>query len=345
MAWPHPACDPGVPVPVGAPASASVKGGAAPLCGRRENAVRANPLPAGPALGPPCPTRVASEGLTVLGSPGTLPTCPAVQRGVCSLQASPSPSPGGALGTLWTCPAQRHLALRRHLWNGAGKALSACGAALPGPGTGSRTGRPGGHAVAVTVSGRRAAPELPRWPTARWPALQSRRRPGSQTGLPRPPRARSARRGLLSSAWECAVCQPFHVVIPQNPASLGFGWTETRAASRRGAGQGTGPRAARAHVPGAAVSRPEASGGGTALVSGTRRRGPSGRGGACEKCHTAGRAGGGRGQRPSRAARRPERASPAGTLHLPAPSPRVPTDPHQTLASSTCMHPVRRLSP
>lgn len=76
-----------------------------------------------------------------------------------------------------------------------------------------------------------------------------------------------------------------------------------------------------------------------------RRRGPSGRGGACEKCHTAGRAGGGRGQRPSRAARRSERASPAGTLHLPAPSPRVPTDPHQTLASSTCMHPVRRLSP
>lgn len=90
----------------------------------------------------------------MLGSPGTLPTCPAVQRGVCSLQAAPSPSPGGALGTLWTCPAQRHLALRRHLWDGAGKALSACGAALPGPGTGSRTGRPGGHAVSVTLSGR-----------------------------------------------------------------------------------------------------------------------------------------------------------------------------------------------
>lgn len=271
LAWPGPTrrVTAGCPFPVGAPASASVKGGAAPLCGRRENAVRANPLPAGPALGPPCPTRVASEGLTVLGSPGTLPTCPAVQRGVCSLQASPSPSPGGALGTLWTCPAQRHLALRRHLWNGAGKALSACGAALPGPGTGSRTGRPGGHAVAVTLSGRRAALELPRWPTARWPALQSRRRPGSQTGLPRPPRARSARRGLLSSAWECAVCQPFHVVIPQNPASLGFGRTETRVASRRGASQGTGPRAERAHVPGAAVSRPEASGGGTAPVSGT----------------------------------------------------------------------------
>lgn len=146
LAWPGPTrcVTAGCPFPVGAPASASVKGGAAPLCGRRENAVRANPLPAGPALGPPCPTRVASEGLTVLGSPGTLPTCPAVQRGVCSLQASPSPSPGVALGTLWTCPAQRHLALRRHLRNGAGKALSACGAALLGPGTGSRTGRPRG---------------------------------------------------------------------------------------------------------------------------------------------------------------------------------------------------------
>lgn len=215
-----------------------------------------------------------------------------------------------------------------------------------GRGRGAGPGGPGGHAVAVTLSGRRAALELPRWPTARWPALQSRRRPGSQTGLPRPPRARSARRGLLSSAWECAVCQPFHVVIPQNPASLGFGRTETRVASRRGAGQGTGPRAERAHVPGAAVSRPEASGGGTAPVSGTLGTWHGGevlRGGEARVRNATRR--GGRGAGEGRGQAEPPAAPSVRPQRAPCISPPRPRGSPQMLASSTCMHPVRRLSP